>query len=183
MARRCFSLFFLRFVLPFFCCFWCFLEGLRARCGGPKLVCSCFVSFFHIGGFKGHPSYFFFCSPFVCFVFLCCLPLKTRVFLLIVQCLPLFLPSLSHFPLSLSLSLLLVYCFLPSLFYLFFHSLFLVFLVGLFICFCFMQRTTSKDYILKVVSIICCCCLGFLFCFVFQIPFSYLYFLFWPHLA
>ena len=74
-------------------------------------------------------------------------PPKKRIFLLIFQCLPLFLPSLSHFPFhSLFLSPLFFSCFRPSLFFFpFSFFVFCVFFLGL-------------------------------FCFVFLIPFSYLYF-------
>ena len=82
-----------------------------------------------------------------------CLPPEKRVLLLILQCLPLFLPSLFRFPFSLSslsLSFSIVLS-LPSSFLVSVFIPFLFFFVGLFHYFCFMQRTTSTYYILKVV--------------------------------
>ena len=126
--------------------------------------------------------------------------------LLMIQYLPFFLPSLSHFPLSLSLSLsfsrslflsffsfslslslspslLLFSCFLPSLFSFLFPSLFFVFLSWLVSLLLYHAKNKIKFVHLKVVSINMFCFLGFLFCFVFQIPFSYLYFFLWPQLT
>ena len=74
------------------------------------------------------------------------------------------------FTLSLFLSLVI---FLRSFFLVFIisPSLFLSFFLALLLWFCFVQRITSRYYILKVVLINIFCFLGFLFCFVFQIPF------------
>ena len=112
----------LALTLPYFCFFLCYL----------------FVSL--VGGFKGQvrwpegPPHLALSPRFWCCCYLLCLekkgcfPLKKRAFLLIFQCLPLFLPSLSHFPFSLSLSqslsislfiaMFLLYSFLFSLFFL-----------------------------------------------------------------
>ena len=114
-----------------------------------------------------------------------CFPPRKRAFFLIFECLPLFLLSLflasPPFSISLSLSLscscpfffLLVFLF--AIFWFLFLSLsFLFFLL----CFCFMKGTTSKYSIAICFFINLFSFLGFLSCFFFQIPFSYLcYFL------
>ena len=78
-----------------------------------------------------------------------------------------------YLSLSLSLSSFLFFlflpCFLPSLF-------FLLLFLALFLCFCFMKRTTSTYYIWKIHFHQFFLFFGFLFCSVFQIPFSYLCF-------
>ena len=77
-----------------------------------------------------------------------------RIILLLKGWLPLFLPSLSHFLFSLSLSL--SRYFLLSYFLISCVIFFLVFVfLALFLCFGFMQRTTSSYYIWKVVLINC----------------------------
>ena len=98
----------------------------------------------------------------------CFLP-ENRIFLLILQCLPLFLPSLSHLPFSLSflsfLSLALSLSIYIYIFFLFFFSCFFLpcflscflpcffcFLSWLVSLFCCMQRTTSNDYSLSLFS-------------------------------
>ena len=81
-------------------------------------------------------------------------PWKRRYFCLLFSVsLPFLLPTLTHFPFSLFLALLLFSCFLPSLFAFFFPSLFFLGFLALFLCFCFMQRRTSKYYIWKVLLI------------------------------
>ena len=114
------------------------------------------------------------------------LHLQRRVFLLIFQCLPLFLPSLSHFPfslcllslslslsvyLSLSLSLSLVLFLLSSfIVFHFFLPFFLCWLVSLLL---FHAKKNIKIFHFKG-----CFHKSFLFAwalFVFQIPYSYLY--------
>ena len=110
-----------------------------------------------------------------------------RAFLVICQCLPLFILSLcfaspfSHylfFSLSLSLSLSLFSFFLPSClnFLLSFGSLFLSLSLFFFFGFCDMKRTTSKCPITKFVFINPFSCFGFLSCFLCQVPFSCLCF-------
>ena len=159
---------------------------------------------FLFGGFKGSgevvqratslgpkPSLFvfgFFCFGRCCFSFRRQkkprFPPK-RVFLLIFQCPPLFLPSLFQssfslsfsFSLSLSLSLslflsiLLVSFFLPCFLYLFVAFLFCFSLFALILCFCFIKRTTSNvelEYIHQSFLLFV-----FLSCFVFQISCYY----------
>ena len=78
--------------------------------------------------------------------------------------------------LFLSLSLLFFLAFFPPCFFHCFIPCFEIFFVGLCLCLCFMQRTTSNDNNVKVAFINPFNFLGFLFCFVFQITFSYLYF-------
>ena len=100
----------------------------------------------------------------------------------IFQCLPLvsafafFPPPFLTLSFSLSLSLSLSCSFLSS--FLACYSVASLFLLPcLFVClvclFCFMRRTTSKYHVRKLFSSIFSV-LGFLSCFVFEIPFSYL---------
>ena len=109
-------------------------------------------------------------------------PIK-RAFLVIIQCLPLFLLSLFGLPLFhfLFLCLSLLLFFLPSFlsfFLLSFGSLFLplsffFFLLG----FCFMKRTTSKYYITELFFIDPFSYFGVPSCFLFENPCLVFFFL------
>ena len=100
-------------------------------------------------------------------------PMKKRVFLFIFQCLPLFLPSLSHFPiftLSLSISLFLyLVIFLLSSFLVFFLSSFLVFCFSFSAClFAFVSCKEQHQilhfkgcFINSFVFLVSCCVLFF----------------------
>ena len=107
--------------------------------------------------------------------------LKKRVFLFICQCLPLFLPSLSHFPfslsfslslstyiyiISLSLSLSLFSCFLPSLSYFCPFLQFSFSFLACFFAFVSCKEQHQKITFVKVVFINPFCFLWFsvLFC-------------------
>ena len=155
------------FFFLFFCCLFLFLCVFLATSLGTK------------------PSLFVCC--FVFFPFLSLLLIEKTVFpprkgilclfLSVSLCFSLasFWPPPFSIFLSLSLSFLLF--FLPSClsFLLSFASLFLSLSFLFFLlCFCFMKRTTSKYSITKFSFINIFSFFGFLSCFLFEIPFSYL---------
>ena len=148
----------------------------------PKNLLIVFFSFVFCG----------FCCVFV--VFLLCLykysvsPLEKRVFLLFFQCLPLFHPSFSHFPFSLShslsLSLYLVFFLSSSFIVCVFSSLFFVFIYWLVALRLFHAKNSIKK--LHLEGCFHQCFLFFVLVLSLTSPFLIFIFLIsklWPHLT
>ena len=172
----------------------------RATSLGPKpslfVFCFFFFSVFCFGGFKGqvrwpnaphlalNPPYLFVVLSLFSFLSLLfnsknlVFSLEKGIFCLFLSvslCFSLALPLFQFLFLCLSLPLFFLSSFL-SFFFAFFCFLVFVSLFPFLLCFCFMKRTTSKYSITKLFFINIFSRLGFLYWFLFEIPFSYLCF-------